>query len=400
MTLEDAVIGLKAYKEVDERMEQLWRNLDAAIVTPRMDANARSLPKIQASADVIELDGKADKSIRGLLTDLEKMLSLLGSKLPSDLLHALCNYMMGDMIPRLIRNWLSTAVPTSLNGMAEFEEMMEDSREFCAALDALGYIGLEELQQWVDNAPKIWLDKCRESALDTIRTRLAHGIGQSKPVEKVEKHMVSLSEGKELATSGAGATADTNDWGDDWGDAWGDDDQGAFDSTPKDTEGQTSTAAAGPADAEDDGTDAWGWGDDDNDAPTGSKPATKSKDDDDTAAEAWGWGEEDNTHEEPEVAPASKAPSSKPPLNPSGTAARETRELVLKETYHISSMPEPVLDLIFAILDDGVRLAKGGDEYVHVTPMAPGLFDLPTSALALFRAISPHYYALDGRGNM
>ncbi|KAJ6442945.1 ATP-dependent RNA helicase ROK1 [Purpureocillium lavendulum] len=36
MTLREAISGLKAYKEVDKRMEQLWRNVDAALVTPRM----------------------------------------------------------------------------------------------------------------------------------------------------------------------------------------------------------------------------------------------------------------------------------------------------------------------------------------------------------------------------
>lgn len=48
ITLQDAVIGLAAYKEVDERMEQLWHNLDATIVSPRMDRDKPTLPKIQS----------------------------------------------------------------------------------------------------------------------------------------------------------------------------------------------------------------------------------------------------------------------------------------------------------------------------------------------------------------
>jgi hypothetical protein len=48
MNLKDAVIGLKAYKEVEERMEQLWHNLDAAIVSPRLQTDAPSLPSITA----------------------------------------------------------------------------------------------------------------------------------------------------------------------------------------------------------------------------------------------------------------------------------------------------------------------------------------------------------------
>ncbi|KAF4120689.1 protein transport protein DSL1/ZW10 [Geosmithia morbida] len=392
MTLADAVIGFKAYKEVDERMEQLWRNIDAAIVTPRMDAKAKSLPKFQTSGDAIGLDGRADGSIRSLLADLEKMLALLAAKLPSDLIPPLCGYMMADVVPRLIRDWLSPAVPTSLENMAGFEETMEDSKQFCASLEQHGYTGFEELQDWVENAPTVWLNKCRETALDTIRTRLANGIGKSRPVEKIEKQMVSLPEGKELATSGAGAAADTNDWGDDWGEAWDEDGEA-------DVSVESNGKAAG-AQPEDDGTDAWGWEEEEAAGET-KPPSGKADDDEDESADAWGWGDDIGT-QEPASAPAATdaGKSTKPKSTATAAAAQSTRELILKETYHISSMPDPVLDLISSILDDGARLAKGGDEFAHVSSMAPGLFDLPTSALALFRAISPHYYSLDGGGNM
>ena len=51
MSLSDAVIGLKAYKEVDDRMVQLWLDLDRTIVGPRTDINRESLPGIHV-ADV------------------------------------------------------------------------------------------------------------------------------------------------------------------------------------------------------------------------------------------------------------------------------------------------------------------------------------------------------------
>ena len=47
MGLEEAVVGLKAYKEVDERMVQLWHNLDTAVMSPRMNIAAKSLPSIK-----------------------------------------------------------------------------------------------------------------------------------------------------------------------------------------------------------------------------------------------------------------------------------------------------------------------------------------------------------------
>lgn len=47
MSLSDAVIGLKAYKEVDQRMSQLWHDVDQAIIIPRMDITNGPPPAIR-----------------------------------------------------------------------------------------------------------------------------------------------------------------------------------------------------------------------------------------------------------------------------------------------------------------------------------------------------------------
>ncbi|KAJ3510332.1 hypothetical protein NM208_g15545 [Fusarium decemcellulare] len=117
----------------------------------------------------------------------------------------------------------------------------------------------------------------------------------------------------------------------------------------------------------------------------------KADEDEDDSAAAWGWGDDDVAQEaEPQPPAQSNAP------NPHD----ETRELVLRETYNISSMPEPVLELIYSILEDGAALTRDDIEYAPVAATAPGLFGLPTFALALFRAISPYYYSFSDGGNM
>ncbi|KAH7151986.1 hypothetical protein B0J13DRAFT_497658 [Dactylonectria estremocensis] len=394
MSLADAVVGLKAYKEVDERMEQLWRNVDAAIVSPRMDTRSDALPQIQVHGDVLLLSGQAEQSVEALLSDLEVIFIFLAQHLPSDLLQSLCKFMMADVIPRLVKNWLDSAVPASLSEMGNFEATIETARGFCDILERDGYTGFDELRNWVDNAPSIWLGKCRETTLDAVRSRLLSGIGNPKQVEKVEKQLVSISEGKELSkTSGTAATTDANDWGDAWGEAW-DEDKGQADDQPT---SKTKTLDTSKPD-EDDGADAWGW--DEEDAAVGSaeqkgvgiKDVEKDNDDEDDSAAAWGWGDEETTQgPEPELA----APANKP-----GKAQEETRELTLRETYSISSMPEPVLELIAAILEDGAKLTGGDSEHTSVAATAPGLFGIPTFALALFRAISPYYYSFSEGGNM
>ncbi|PTB57817.1 hypothetical protein M431DRAFT_109615 [Trichoderma harzianum CBS 226.95] len=425
MILEDAVIGLKAYKEVDERMEQLWHNLDAAVVSPRMDTTRSNTPGIKVDGDVLELAGSADASAEALLSDLEQILTFVAHKLPADLLRPLADVMMGDIISKLIREWLNPAVPTGLKDLDKFQVLVSKTKTFCESLQHSGYTGLEQIQDWASKAPTIWLDKSRETALDSVRINLTSGIGQSRRVEKIERQMVSIAEGNELSRTGAGAVADTNDWGEAWGEAWDDDkagDEDEMDIDQKESHGKDNDDDAANAwgwddndeannkDAteepkeklgpkEDDGADAWGWGDNDDANDTTNqteeaKDATGAPDEDD-GADAWGWGDDGDAPE-----PAANAVPAPAPKTKLSKAKEETRELVFKETYSISSMPEPVLELIFSILEDGAALTKDGDEYSLLTATAPGLFSLPTFVLALFRAISPQYYSSDAGGNM
>ncbi|GKT58498.1 centromere kinetochore protein [Colletotrichum tofieldiae] len=406
MTLSEAIIGLQAYKEVEDRMSQLWHDVDKAIVSPRMDAKASSLPSIRANEvglrrhvlllaanvqqNVVELHGEAGRSIDELLTDLQKLVDFLAKRLTPDLLMFFSPIMMSDMVPRLIQVWLDAAVPSTLKNLDQFQAVIQSARSFCELLEANGFTGFTELKEWVGSAPSIWLAKCRETALDSVRVKMSNGLGAPRQVEKVEKQMVSRSEGKELTANGVAGTATD----DDWGAAWGIDDDveqpaGAADNTKSIQE-------------EDDGADAWSWDDDTQAAE--SKEETKEAgpqqtgDDEDDAADAWGWGDDEAT-DQPEPQPLPARTQTKKQKAAFGEPD-ESREMVLKETYHISSMPEPVLELILAILEDGAALTRPEYESSPVAAAAPGLFSLPTFALAMFRAVSPHYYSLDIGGNM
>lgn len=396
MSLSDAVIGLQAYKEVDQRMSQLWHDIDQAVVGPRMDIDHPGAPGIVVEGDILRAEGKADKSIDSLFQDLDRLLSYFAARLPQELVDSLSTLMMPEVVSRIISVWLDSAVPVSLQEMDKFEEIMATARQLCARLEELKFSGFNELQDWVDNAPRVWLAKCRETALDTVRTRLSEGLGSPKQVERVEKQMVSRAEGQGLvaAPATAAAAAATDD--DDWGAAWDDETDQAGDQAGEPEQANNSEAAA--AGVEEDGADAWGWGEDGGEggdtqeAPETQPNQQNDADADDDAGDAWGWGEEDAPHEQPDRN-AARRRSTAP-------AAPEQREMTLKETYNISSMPEPVLQLIFAILEDGATLTQAGNESSPVATAAAGLFTLPTLALAMFRAVGPYYYALDIGGNM
>ena len=346
MSLSDAVVGLQAYKEVDQRMSQLWHDIDQAVVGPRMDIDHPGAPAIVVDGDILRAEGQADKSIESLFQDLDRLLSYFAERLPQNFIDSLSALMIPEVVSRVISVWLDSAVPASLQEMDKFEAIMATTRQFCARLAELKFSGFNELQDWVENAPRVWLAKCRETALDTVRTRLSEGLGSPKQVERVEKQMVSRAEGQGLVAAPANAAAAAAEE-DDWGAAW--DDSG---DQPGD-QANNNEAAAG---AEEDGADAWGWGEEgEGDTPEAAEAQPRQQnnaDAGDDAGDAWGWGDEDAPQAQPDRN-AARRPSTAP-------AAPEQREMTLKETYNISSMPEPVLQLIFAILEDGATLTQAG----------------------------------------
>lgn len=312
------------------------------------------------------------------------MFSFLVQRLPPDLVETISSTLLPETIHRITSVWLDSAVPSSLQDMDRFQEVIGSAKDFCTRLDALGFSHLGGLHEWTDNAPKVWLSKCREAALDSVRVRLSQGLGPPKQVEKVETQIVSRAEGEQLVASGATASADDHGW-----DAWDDGEQGG-----EEEEEKANGGAAQPSGGDDDGTDAWGWGEEEAaaeeaKAETQKEPQENKPVEEEDPSEAWGWGEEPNAEPEAPIIPQT-----------SGAPEPQTRELVLKETYSISSIPQPVLDLIFAIVEDGAALTQDSYATSPVATQAAGLFSLPTLALAMFRAVSPYYYAPGVGGNM
>lgn len=89
--------------------------------------------------------------------------------------------MMPDLTARIKNVWLDPVVPPSLKDMDEFQDVIASTQKFCETLNALGLQGLDELRDWAENAPKVWLSKCREAALDSVRRKLSQGVWGPSP---------------------------------------------------------------------------------------------------------------------------------------------------------------------------------------------------------------------------
>ena len=74
-----------------------------------------------------------------------------------------------------MEDWLNTAVPSSLDDMIDYQRALAQVEDFAGKLQSLGWPGVESFNDWVSNAPKVWLAKRRETALDWTRNEISLG---------------------------------------------------------------------------------------------------------------------------------------------------------------------------------------------------------------------------------
>ncbi|KAK0109492.1 hypothetical protein ONS95_002182 [Cadophora gregata] len=379
--ISQAVIGLKAYKELDDAAKKLWEDLDEVILKPRTNLQAGTIPTIQVKENSLFL-GKdhADRTIKSLFLDLEKVIHFLIENIPAEIIQPLANKMMPVLSTRILEVWLDTAVPASLNDMVDYQKALALVADLAAKLDALKWPGADSFYDWVSNAPKIWLGKRRETTLDWTRNQLSLGIGSPQIAERIETRMVDRDEGNHIAATGTTTTHD-------WDDAWSDDGEPTPDTSSKD-ESNGETRNRGSLDEERRATEVFSPN------PTPSTDADQIDD----AADAWGWGDDDDANDADVAAESPPVPvSTEKPID---HVTPSTREMTLSEKYWTSSLPRAVYNTVQQVYADGAHLLQPENEHIPVTPAAPSLFGLPTLILAMYRAISPYYYSLEPGGNM
>lgn len=82
---------------------------------------------------------------------------------------------MPSLASRIKESWLDTAVPSNLDNMLEYQKALAQVQDFADTLDSLQWPHNNLFHDWVVNAPRIWLNKRRESSLDWTRTQLSLG---------------------------------------------------------------------------------------------------------------------------------------------------------------------------------------------------------------------------------
>lgn len=287
------------------------------------------------------------------------MIRFLSESLPADFAQPLSSVLMPKLTTLIRETWLDSAVPVSLDRMTEFRNAIALVHEFAEKITSLGWGGADNLNDWVESSPRLWVAKRRETALDSTRRQLSKGIGRTKGVERTETQTITEFIDDELPQGPATKGKETVKHEDDWDVEWSDDeDKGNHDGTlggDKDKAGNT----GGGSDTDGNTRSSSSLGRDspkENNWTAGVLKEAAPEDDD--GADAWGWGDEDE-EEAPAEAVEEPAPEpEKPEISETQTRREVQREVTLTEKYTVSSMPEPVFDTIRHIIEDGVTLTR------------------------------------------
>ncbi|KAJ5485058.1 hypothetical protein N7539_005046 [Penicillium diatomitis] len=349
-----------------------------SLILPRDDGKVRTLSTTGNGLKVTP--GYSEGSVAAVLSQTMKALAFLRENLPSEILSELPESLIPFIVSNLIVKWLGPTIPTTLDGLVEFEKTLEDIHIFAQKVQSWGWQGTEELTSWVNQAPRLWLTRRRVDSLDSVRKALAASKGTTKQVERVEKEQVSRAD-EVLLESG------TDDWDASWDDDKGEDEkeQDAL-SKPANTIGIE----------EEEDVSAWGLDDDEDADEESGKPIPDTLGTaDDADNDAWGWGDEEVEDQDLNQHGHHLADDPRQSKETCGTIqSAGSREMTLREVYTITDIPESMLEIIRQQVNDSKGIMDHPYSESRVASSGNGLLALPTLILAMFKATASSFYSL------
>lgn len=316
----------------------LYEELDLVILNSRLKpAVGGSVRSLHVKDDEIQATEQlTDLTLPKLFEDLHLLVEFLYTRLPSSVSMPLSKLLVPRLISLLISQWLSVNLPTDVKAIHDFKGVLTLTLQFAEHLNSYQWCGKDQLVEWANNIPQVWLNKRRGTSLDQVRCFLERGLGEAETVERVETQLVSSGDD-------TFASATRND---DWNATWSDDEE----ANPAEKLNLSSTHKQ-TAQGTDEEVDAWGFDDDtQDDSP---KKVPNVMDTENEEADAWGWKDETEEDEAAQLKEASQSDLGKSSINGHhGTHVHAKQEVTLQESYHISTLPKQIFALITqSILD-------------------------------------------------
>lgn len=340
-SLESTIASLERLDTFTAANEKFQQDLVATIIDPILQPHRDGTSHAATVTETgIHIESEPSKAtVAETLDRLTHVLNYLRQNLPSAISATLPLSFIPAVASGAISGWLSSAIPTDLAGLDAFEGTLDLVLQLTKTIESWGWFGHEELISWVNQAARLWLARRRVDSLDSVRKVLAASTGNTKQVERVEKETVSQADEAMLENT------NTDDWDAEWDE--------------EKEEPTTETSTTHP-EADEEDVSAWGLDDDVQDDVKPQATASAEDDDADDADDAWGWGDEEEEDdgkngkvEQPQAAPLTKPTSEKSDVKPSAE-----KEVVLREVYTVTDIPELVLKIIQQQITDSKDICQ------------------------------------------
>lgn len=358
--------------ELEESLEPVTDKLKAFILQPlRQSARSKMVAyQLEPYSLTIELDNTAP-SIDLVFRYVQDIIQFLQVSFAETIRIASAKAILPDLIALLVSDWLNPGLPIDLTMLDGLDEMEQQVSTILEKLKSVGWEGQTQLQDWMDNIHRAWLNKRKAATLDTVRKAFASSKGNLRQVERVERQVIPVA-----AEEQSRIEDDSNDWDANW------------DDDPKDKPATLETA--GRDEEKEDDASGWGFEDEDNDNQETSdeKNGSSAQDEGDDAGDAWGWGDDSPVDKRSES--VVKEPSRQ--SNGAKGSERVEEEVTLTEVYSISEIPDHLIEVIGRDLSDSQTIEENPHKSLDSSSASRGLFALPTLALAMYRATAPSYY--------
>jgi len=338
------VVALSALGFLNAKVVTFQKAFDETIVTPRLlQRSDGTVGSWAIEGDVMRIAGRmSDTSTKTLFTDINAMIDYLSMRLPSTIAVPLSEALLPSLTSRLVSGPLSFSVPPDLDGIPAFKATLNHVENFTGSLKAHNWRGKNNLIQWMQDAPQVWLSRRSEYALHLIRKLLVRGLGDPRTVERVETQVVTKND----------SMFAENRNNEDWNAGWCDDEE------QKEKNNDIALSRETNAnEGEEEDVSAWGLDDDpDHDQVDAGEDSKKAVEDE---GDAWGWGDDnetDGTLKSPRL--HSSSPHTPKRNGNVAKAPPSERQLTLRETYRITALPERISEIIFEAVSDANTLAR------------------------------------------
>ncbi|KAK2812476.1 hypothetical protein FQN50_001477 [Emmonsiellopsis sp. PD_5] len=348
-------------------VDSLYKAIYSGILSPVLLSTGAETRTLSHDGDSVRVLPQSSSTGPADIFDiLLSFLKYLQERLPPAVSEPLTAKLVPPMVSTLVSKKLSPSIPSGLDGMTEFQGILDRAHKFGQDLGAIGCPGSDDIRLFAQQISHLWPNQRRDKSLHEVRAILSASAGQTKKVERAETQQVSQKDNIFAENSH-----------DDWDAGWASDNEQPTDATaPKETSN------------DDDDFSAWDepeTAEEPTEEPSKAKP---NDDEDDDGTDAWGWGDDD---EEENTAPA---PEPAAHLNGNGDGkSSPRRQVTLRESYTITDVPDAIIGIIVNLVSDAEKLLSPEYSNLQVASSGPALLKIPTLVIVMFKAVAPMFYS-------